>query len=101
MELDERTLSVLACDISVRPNSSAGIDELLKHVRSVRLEHNRLIAEFDSAGTSDLHSFVEAEKMCCTTLFWKVAEFPEHIQMCVEGTYDQIAAIKLWFQDDL
>jgi len=98
MEIDEKTLSVLHCDISVRPTSSAGIDQLLKHVRSVRVDGNKCIAEFESSGKSDVHSFVEAEQKCCTTLSWTVDEFPEYVQMCVEGTSDQIAVIKSWFE---
>lgn len=98
MELDEKTLSVLHCDISVRPKSSAGIDQLLKHFRAARINGNQFIAEFDSSGKSDVYSFAEAEQRCCTTLSWTVGEFPEHIQMCVEGTSDQIAVIKTWFE---
>jgi len=99
MELNEKTLSVLHCDISARPKSSAGIDQLSQHILSVRVHGNKCIAEFDSFGKSDVHSFVEAEQKCCTTLSWTITEFPEHIQMCVEGTSDQIAVIKSWFEE--
>ncbi len=98
MDLDEKTLSVLHCDISVRPKASAGIDQLVKHIRTARVNGKQLIAEFDSSGKADVYSFVEAEQKCCTTLSWKVVEFPEHIQMCVEGRSDQIEVIKSWFE---
>ncbi len=98
MDLDKNTLTVLACDISVRPAANAGIDDLLNHVLSVRMTSNKLTVEFDIAGTAALLSFVEAERMCCTTLTWNIVESAASVQLNVEGTPDQLGVINLWFQ---
>ncbi len=69
MDLDDKSLKTLACDISVRPSNAAGIADALPYVRSKKVNGNIVIVEFDEAGKAVVESFIDAERLCCTDAF--------------------------------
>lgn len=97
MDLDEKTLSVLACNISVRPRNAAGIAELIPFVDSVQNLGNRLAIDFETAGLSAVESFVNAERLCCTGLTWDLVPGINGVQLTITGTIEQVSMIKTWF----
>lgn len=97
MDLDEKTLNVLACNISVRPLDAAGIAELIPYVRSVQNLGNRLAIDFETAGLSAVDSFVSAERLCCTGITWELVPGGNGVQLTITGTMEQVSMIKTWF----
>lgn len=98
MELDDKSLQVLACDISSRPKNAAGIGELLPFVRAVTTDGDRVIVDFAQASLAALDSFVSAERACCTGLSWELAQAESHLRLIVTGTAEQVSLIKEWFE---
>jgi hypothetical protein len=97
MELDSRTLKILSCDIAARPNDAAGITDVLKHLISVKKESESLIAEFCISGKSDVCSFADAERTCCTSLSWDVVSLEDRVYLTIRGLPNQIEEIFTWF----
>ena len=85
MELDEKSLRILSCDISVRPGVAAGIAEVLPYVLSVKTDDNSVLVEFDEAGVAAVQSFVAAERLCCNSLTWELAHLQDGLQLRVMG----------------
>jgi hypothetical protein len=100
LELDEQSLHVLSCDIEVRPRDAAGIEELLPYLRKIETVNGDVLVYFEMAGAAALESFVDAERLCCTGLTWKLGSTDDLLQLIVGGTPDQTALIKQWFAPD-
>lgn len=99
LELDDKSLEVLSCDLTVRPRNAAGIQEVLPFVRKIKVDENKVIVEFDSAGRPSIDSFVSAERLCCTGLTWDLVSIGNELQLSVSGTSQQVLIIKQWFED--
>jgi len=99
MDLDDETLHVLSCDMSIRPRNAAGVKELLPHISSVQTDGKSVIVHFADAGREAVESFVNAERMCCTGLDWNLADVANGLQMTITGTAEQVEIIERWFGD--
>lgn len=97
MELDDKSLKVLSCNISIRPSDAAGIAELVPFVQIVKNDGAKVIVHFDLAGESVVESFVRAERLCCTGMTWDLVACESQLQLTVTGTTEQVSIIKKWF----
>jgi hypothetical protein len=101
MELDERTLEILSCDIAISPRNAAGIDDVCRHLVSVHSEVGKLVAHFRLSGKSEVQSFANAEQLCCTSLSWVVSAADNHIILTIQGSEKQLAEVRAWFSSDI
>jgi len=99
MELEEQTLEILSCDLAARPKNAAGIEDVQKHLISVKRESDSLVAVFRNSGKSDVRSFADAERSCCTTLSWEVIELEDQISLTIRGLPNQIDEVFTWFSN--
>ncbi len=98
MDLDDNSLKILACDISIRPGNAAGIADVLPYVRSKKVECNTVVIDFEEAGKSVVESFLEAERLCCTGLTWELSNANSRLRLRIAGTIEQITVIEQWFK---
>jgi hypothetical protein len=98
MNLNEETLRALSCDITIRPRSAPGIDALMPFVRKLRTQDDAVIVSFDQASKTTLQGFVEAERLCCTSLSWKIVEVTDAPELQIQGTPEQVSVIRQWFK---
>jgi hypothetical protein len=99
MELDEQSRSVLSCDISMRPETAAGLPEIMRHLIASQRTASAFILDFTANGKADVQSFVDAERQCCTELAWKLADFGGMLRLEIGGTADQLDVVELWFSE--
>jgi hypothetical protein len=99
MDLDEKSLEVLSCNLVIRPRNAAGIQEILPFVSKVELDENKVIVDFDAAGKASIESFVSAERLCCTGITWDLRCIGNELRLHVSGTSQQVTIIKQWFED--
>jgi hypothetical protein len=99
MQLNEKTLETLSCDIAVRPSNAAGISEIMPFLLRVQTAEDAVIIDFDVAGKEAVASFVAAEQKCCTTLLWTLSNHDHILQLRIGGTQEQLSIIELWFTD--
>jgi hypothetical protein len=97
MELDDKSLHVLSCDIAIRPSAAAGIAELVPFVRIAKNDGAKVIVHFDIAGKDVVESFVRAERLCCTGLTWELVASETLLQLTVTGTTEQVSIVNKWF----
>ena len=97
MNLNEEALRALSCDITIRPRSAPGVDALMPFVRELRTQDAALVVSFDQAGKTTVQTFVEAERLCCTSLSWKIAEVNDAVELQIQGTSEQVSVIRQWF----
>jgi hypothetical protein len=69
-------LEVLACDISVRPKEAPSIFDLARHVQKVERTPESIGISFASAAAADVAAFVEAERLCCAGIGWRLQVEP-------------------------
>ena len=100
MELDEKSLHILSCDIAVRPRDAAGISHLVPFICKVEANESEVMVEFNKEGKEFVDSFVAAERLCCTGLKWTIEEGADVLRLIVGGSADQITVIKEWFDTD-
>jgi hypothetical protein len=97
LELNEESLHVLSCDIELRPRNAAGIEHLLPYLCKIESVGDAVHVYFDLAGAEAVRSFVDAERLCCTSLSWTLAHTNEQLHLTVGGTPEQTALIRQWF----
>lgn len=97
MDLDDKALKVLACDIGVRPANAADITAVLPYIRSKKVQNHTVIIDFEEAGKSVVQSFIDAERMCCSELTWSVTTIKGRLRLRIAGTSEQAAVVSRWF----
>jgi hypothetical protein len=91
-------LDVLACDIAARPKAP-GIDSLAPYVRGASRDVGGLRVEFDAAAAALVQEFVEAERVCCSTLRWELAD-GDPVVLRIGASAEQIEALLRVFVRD-
>jgi hypothetical protein len=71
-DLDADVLSVLSCEIGVRPIGAPTLDEILPRLRRVQREPKALVIEFDSDSRAIIEAFAAAERQCCSGIGWEI-----------------------------
>jgi hypothetical protein len=100
MELTDEPLRALSCDIQLRPVDAAGIEQLLPFVQKRRIDGNAVTVFFSTKAKDILRSFVEAERLCCTSLIWEIIEDGNEIVLKVNGgNQGQASVVFAWFED--
>jgi hypothetical protein len=97
MNLSEETLRALSCDITIRPGSAPGVDALMPFVRELKTQDGVFVVNFDKASKTSVQAFVEAERLCCTSLSWKIKEEDDTVELQIQGTPEQVSIIRQWF----
>jgi putative N-acetylmannosamine-6-phosphate epimerase len=100
MELTEKQIEILACDIAVRPRDAAGIAELLPYIQEVRVENEKLMASMSVDAKALVESFVNAERQCCTALSWQTINDDTQVQLLIGGTASQLKVVRSWFEGE-
>lgn len=98
MDLDDNSLKILSCDMSVGPSNAAGIEDLVPFVRGKTVVGDAVAIEFDESGKTVVESFIAAEQMCCTGLTWELSKAGTNLKLTIAGTAEQIAVIEEWFE---
>jgi len=98
MDLDDKALKILVCDLGVRPANAAGITEVIPFVRSKKVQGNTVIIDFDEAGKGVVQSFIDAERLCCSELTWSVTAVKGRIRLRIAGTSEQAVVVSRWFE---
>lgn len=98
MELDDKSLHILSCDISIRQRNAAGIEDLLPFVCTAKTVGDSVTVLFDETGRVAVQSFVDAERLCCTGLSWELLPIGNQLQLTVKGTTEQVSIISGWFE---
>jgi hypothetical protein len=98
MELDKESIDILSCDISTRPKEAAGVADLMPYLLSLKRDGNIVLVDFDCAAKELVHSFVRAEKLCCTGLEWRILDCEFNLRLTVEGTSAQANVVERWFE---
>jgi hypothetical protein len=89
-------IQVLDCDVDVRPEAAPGIGALLPHARGVSRTPTALVVEFDPQVTDILEVFVEAERLCCAGIGWKI-ERDAGLRLRITANDAQLTTIEsLW-----
>jgi hypothetical protein len=99
MNISDELAQKLSCDISSRPGDAAGISELQEHVSSVKRDDDGVTVSFHPCAENFVNSFVEAERLCCTTLSWTVRRDEHFVYLGVTGTKDQLEIVEHWFAE--
>jgi hypothetical protein len=100
LELDEKSLHTLSCDIAVRPRDAAGISHLAPFICKVEANDSEVIVESKKTGKESVESFVAAERLCCTGLTWTVEDGEDVLRLIISGTAEQMSVVKEWFVID-
>jgi len=92
-------IEVLDCDLGARPKAAPGIDALLPHVLRASRTPVALLVEFDDQAASTLEAFVEAERLCCAGIGWKI-ERDRGLRLRISAENAQLSAIEsLWMHE--
>ena len=91
-------IDMLACDIAARPKAP-GIDALAPFVRGVSRDEGALLVEFDAAGAAVVREFVEAERVCCSTLRWELDD-GDPIVLRIGASAEQVDGLMRVFTGD-
>ena len=95
-EPQNEIIEILDCDLGARPQAAPGIDALLPHVLRASRVPGALLVEFNLQAERMLESFVEAERLCCAGIGWKVERDPT-LRLRITAVDTQIDAIEsLW-----
>jgi len=100
MELDDKSLQILACDISVRPENAAGVADVLPFILTTTINDPHLVISFERDCKHVIESFVAAERLCCTGLNWDLIESEDALKLVVTGTSEQLAVCQQWFKQE-
>ncbi|HUF53143.1 MAG TPA: hypothetical protein VMR52_05130 [Dehalococcoidia bacterium] len=73
----EDILITIGCEIESRPASAPGIDELAPFILSVDRTEEGIAVRFDGDARETLAAFVEAERQCCGSIDWSIADGPD------------------------
>jgi len=91
-------IEILDCDLDVRPKAAPGVGQLLPHVRGTTRTMGTLAVEFDERAAETLEAFVEAERLCCANIGWKIEREPA-LRLRISAEDAQLNAIEsLWNQ---
>jgi hypothetical protein len=69
-------IDVLACDIEARPRGAPSIFDLAPHIQRVERLSDSISISFASAAAADVTAFVEAERLCCGGIDWRLQVEP-------------------------
>ena len=70
-------LEVLACDIEARPKGAPSIVTFAAHITSVQRDEKAVRVAFQLAVAGEVAAFVEAERLCCSSIDWQLQHDPE------------------------
>ena len=68
----DAALDVLACEWQKRPAGAPTFAHLAPALRSLRRADGELVAEYDGAKAELLAGVVEAERLCCAGIDWRL-----------------------------
>lgn len=92
----EDIIEVLACEIDARPKSAPGPEQLASHVRGATRGPGSLLVYFDDEAAEVVAAFVEAERVCCAGIDWRIERGPG-LRLRISAEDGQLAAIEsLW-----
>jgi hypothetical protein len=72
----EDMIDVLVCDIQARPRGAPSIFDVSPYIESVVRSPESISISFAGAGAADVAAFVEAERLCCAAIDWRLEVGP-------------------------
>ena len=98
MTIDRRdeVIEILDCDITARPKTAPGIEALAPHVLGVSSTAGVLLIDFDERAAPTLEAFVDAERVCCSGIDWRIEHGPG-LRLSISAGDAQLTALQsLW-----
>lgn len=89
-------IEVLACDIEARPKGAPSIFDLAPHIEKVARLPESISVFFASAAAADVAAFVEAERLCCAGIGWRLQVEPA-VLLTIGATPAQLDALEQMF----
>ncbi len=72
----DESQDVLVCEFQKRPKGAPSFDDLHDAIRQVRREDGVLAVEYDPAVARAVEELAAAERLCCPTVGFEVAQTP-------------------------
>jgi hypothetical protein len=101
---DAALLETLSCEIGARPAAAPHFGDVAPALRGLTRGEGALLVDFDAAVSDTVAQIVEAERLCCPDLGWRLerptASTPDGqplVRLRIEGTQDQLAALAAMF----
>jgi hypothetical protein len=87
----DEVIEVLACNLDQRP-AVPGPDALAPFIERARLTQEELIIDLAAEGRAVAEAFVEAERICCSTIAWELHHSP-HLQLRIRAEPRQLRVL--------
>lgn len=70
--LQPEILDTLVCEPASRPKGAPAIGEIVPAILTAHRDERQLTVTFDRTATALVGAVVEAERLCCPTIVWKL-----------------------------
>jgi hypothetical protein len=90
-------IEVLACDIDARPRTAPTIFDLAAHIVRAERAAGSLRVAFASEAAGEVEAFVDAERLCCGGIEWRLEDSAEGVVLTIGATPAQLDAMERMF----